>query len=460
MTRQVSRRRFFALAAAGAAAPALAGCSTGSASGASAASNGTVTISAMGMPQTTFPKQRKHYLSRLAQFQKANPGIKVNPSDAVWNPQTFSAQLAGGTAATVLTVPMTEPPGMIQRGQVADISAAVKALPVFSSYDPRVIATASQGGKVYGLPYDAYSLGMFYNRELFTKAGLDPSSPPVTWEEVRAAAKAITKATGVRGFAAMTTDNDGGWHLTAETYSRGGRMERKQGSRWVPAFDAAPTKDQLRLFDEMRWTDKTMGTDELLSQDDAYKVFGSGQSGMIISAPDGYSAYAITYKGNPKNLGVAAMPQGGGNATLLGGTVAMINAKASPAEIAAAIKYIDYMNLRPQYSPTLAAANAKSKAADGQPVGIPTVSIFKGATAAKVAAAIKPYINVPQSIFAPYIKDDAKLDYVVEPPVAAQNLYADLDNVMQAVLTQNGTNINSALSAADTQVSALLVRSQ
>ncbi len=68
-------------------------------------------------------------------------------------------------------------------------------------------------------------MSLTYNRDLFKAAGLDPTKPPTTWDEVRAAAKTIAEKTGVAGYAEMATQNTGGWQLTTSTYALGGRME-------------------------------------------------------------------------------------------------------------------------------------------------------------------------------------------------------------------------------------------
>jgi len=456
--RPISRRGVLGMAAGAVAAATLAACSSGKSAGGK--SDGPVTITAMGMPPTTNAAARRLYQDQVQQFQAAHPDIKVTASDEQWDARTFAARLAGGTASTVLQVPMTEPAGLIARRQVADITAEAKTLSVFSQYDHRILDMTSHDGKVYGLTSSAYSLGLAYNRELFTKAGLDPDQPPTTWDELRTAAKAITDKTGVPGYGEMTVKNTGGWHLTAETYTRGGVMEKESGSAYVPAFIDTPTRDQLKLLAAMRWDDKSMGTNQLRNQEDLVKDLAAGNVGMIIAAPDLISHYVMNYKGDPAKLGIGAMPQGGANATLLGGTVWMVSTKASAAQRAAAVKFIDFISLRPGYDETLAAASAKSSAADKIPVGIPKVPVFGRAVYDKIQAAIKPYVNLPLENYAPYITGDAKLNYQAEPPVAAQDLYAALDNVVQAVLTKQGTDVDAALSDAEAKVAAAIKRAQ
>jgi multiple sugar transport system substrate-binding protein len=51
-------------------------------------------------------------------------------------------------------------------------------------------------GNLYGLPFVVDNRALFYNKELFREAGLDPERPPQTWDELEAAAIKLTKWEG------------------------------------------------------------------------------------------------------------------------------------------------------------------------------------------------------------------------------------------------------------------------
>lgn len=63
-------------------------------------------------------------------------------------------------------------------------------------------------GALYGLPQDlCVSRAMYWNKDLFEKAGLDPETPPATWEEVfEFAAKIEDKDNGIYGVSLPATD--------------------------------------------------------------------------------------------------------------------------------------------------------------------------------------------------------------------------------------------------------------
>lgn len=94
---------------------------------------------------------------------------------------------------------------------------------------------------------------------------------------------------------------------------------------------------------------------------------------MMMATPSTYVDHITKYNGDPKIYGVAALPSASRSATMLGGKMAVINPKASAAQREAAVKWIDYYYLRAKHDPAEAGTRAKAEAADGIPVGTPTV---------------------------------------------------------------------------------------
>jgi ABC-type glycerol-3-phosphate transport system substrate-binding protein len=141
-----------------------------------------VKVSVSNLPPTTEQGARDAFLLRVDEFEAANPSIDIEPNEYEWDIATFSAQLAGGTLPTAFQIPFTDVQGLIQNGQLADISGAVAELPYSGQFNPNVLAVAQNDGKTYGLPIAAYGIGLNYNRALFEQAGLDPDAPPTTWE--------------------------------------------------------------------------------------------------------------------------------------------------------------------------------------------------------------------------------------------------------------------------------------
>lgn len=81
-------------------------------------------------------------------------------------------------------------------GLVRDISAELEGEWKDSFAAKAALELYGQNGEYYGAPYTWGAVGMFYNKALFTQAGLDPENPPATWDEFIAAVETL-KAAGI-----------------------------------------------------------------------------------------------------------------------------------------------------------------------------------------------------------------------------------------------------------------------
>ena len=49
------------------------------------------------------------------------------------------------------------------------------------------------GGKTWGIPFQRSTIVLYYNKEMFKEAGLDPNQPPANWKEMLEYAQKLTK---------------------------------------------------------------------------------------------------------------------------------------------------------------------------------------------------------------------------------------------------------------------------
>jgi multiple sugar transport system substrate-binding protein len=408
----------------------LVACSSAPSSSGGSSTPGQVTITVGDRPSSSDPQNRAQFDQKVADFQKANPDIKLNPVETIWDPTTFQAQAAGGQLPDVLNVPFTEPQGLIARKQIADLTKALQDDGLMKELNPNVLKIGQdQAGNVFAIPTAAYSVGLVYNRELFTKAGLDPNKPPATWDEVRADAKKIAEKTGQAGYAQMTTKNTGGWMFTTQTYAFGGTIENEDGSQ--ASFDDAPSKAALQALHDMKWVDKSMGQNVLYDIDGISKAFSAGKIGMFMSAPDAYRTLVSINGLKASSFGIGPMPQqGGDHGTLSGGSVQIVSPTVTDAEKAAAIKWIKFAYLNKYVNQDAAVTSAKNGVAGKLPVGVPGLPVIASDQWATYQSWIKPYVNVPLENFAPYTNVAADQKIIAEPPVKAQEVYAALDPVV------------------------------
>jgi multiple sugar transport system substrate-binding protein len=452
--KRLSTRRMLAALVAPGLAVALAAC--GSGSGGSQDPGGKVTITVTGQPPKTEAFERAQFDKDVAEFERTHPNITIEPHEGFMDPKTFSAKLAGGQLEDVYYVYFTDPAQIIARHEAADITDAVKSVPHIGDIQPQLLDNfRDSSGRLYGLPTANYTMGLVYSRPLFARAGLDPDKPPQTWDEVRADAQKIAAlGNGIVGYADYSKNNQGGWHFTAWMYSMGGDIARKDGDSWKADFNNDKGRAVLQYLHDMRWTDNTMGAKQLLEAQDVQRMMGAGQLGMYMAAPDNVPVLVKQFNGKYDDYGLTGMP--GGQGTLLGGEGYMINPKASPAKIKAGLEWIQWKYLNPDRFDSY----VKSYADGQQPVGLPaqpTPDIWQGAVRDQQNQVKAKYANVPAANYQSYLDTSTKLKGSIEPP-NAQQVYAALDSVMQAVLTDPNADFGQLLSSAEAKVNSVLAQ--
>ncbi|WP_369037776.1 MULTISPECIES: extracellular solute-binding protein [Streptomyces] len=133
---------------------------------------------------------QKYWDELVAAYEDANPEVKVDVSVYSWNDvdRKVKELVAAGDA-----------PDLAQIGAYADYAAegdlyqADELLSIPTQAD--FVAQLADAGKVkrtqYGMPFAASTRLLFYNKKLFTEAGL---TPPTTWSELAADAAALKDA--------------------------------------------------------------------------------------------------------------------------------------------------------------------------------------------------------------------------------------------------------------------------
>ncbi len=412
--------------------------------------NAPVTLNVVGLLPGAAPEAQQALADEVKAFQDEYPNITVQTHEYEWKATTFAADLAGGTLPTVFEIPFTDAKTLIANQQIADMQSLLSQLEYAGDFNPNLLAYGQgQDGHVYAIPAKSiYAVGLHYNRALFDQAGLDPDSPPTTWDEVREYAKEIADKTGQAGFAQMAVENTGGWQLTVDTYARGGRVSSEDGK--TATLDNDATKAALQFLKDLRWTDNSMGANFNYNWVTINQAFAAGQVGMYTSGQDVYTSLVQANNIDPDSYGLTMIPlEGADSGVLGGGTMAAVSAKATEAEKAAAIKWIDYHYLRKYTNQEAAETAAEIQVASDQPVGTPELPIFSQSPYEQYQQWISSYVNVPLDQMTSFTSNVFDAALVNEPLIATQDIYAALDTAVQAVLTDQNADIDALLEEAN-----------
>ena len=144
---------------------------------------------------------------------------------------------------------------------------------------------------IYGVPLDVSSLMIYYNKDLFKQAGLDPEKPPKTWKEFISAGNKLRKA-GIQPFVSGFGE---AWLVGAFATSYQWSLFGKQGI--IDTIDGKLPYDDPRwlrifkLFEEMR--DNKMFASGIVTMinKDAERTFATGRAAMAFNGSWGVNVY-------------------------------------------------------------------------------------------------------------------------------------------------------------------------
>ncbi len=190
----MQRRRFLSLTAAGAATTAMA--STLAACGSDSPGSGDVTLKLVAADYGDKPENnsKKYWMKVIRAFEAKNSGIKVEVTILPWT--DVDKRLAR-------MVKDGQTPDLAQIGAYADFAAAGKlysadqllSIPTQSDFISSISAAGDLHRVQYGMPFVSSTRLLFYNEDLFSKAGV--TKAPESWDDLQAAATKL-KAAGVK----------------------------------------------------------------------------------------------------------------------------------------------------------------------------------------------------------------------------------------------------------------------
>ncbi len=400
-------------------------------------------------------------------FNAAHPNVEVVPSYYKYATDTFVPLAESGNLPTIFETWYTEPQKLINGGYVADITDILDARGWTEKINPSIKDLLSKDGRIYGIPRDGYALGLMINVELFEEAGLVDADGypifPTTWQELAETAKTIKDKTGVAGFCLLAKDNAGGWHFSNIAWAFGATLTLEENGKYVANVDSAEAIAAMEYVKSLKW-DYDVLTDDPTNEDwsSGFAELGTGAAAMYIAANDAVNQPTQTNGLAVDKLAMCALPAGpdGDQYSLSGGTPYMFSKNATVDEINAALDYLEVMGKAPVVTDDSLAgmeADAKSKVENG----VPVISRFPCWISQDILDAeaniVKEYGNVDSKLYDSYftaIKKEGNLR--MEEPGSAQDLYAELTKVLQAVVTDKNADVAALMKTANDNYQSIL----
>jgi sn-glycerol 3-phosphate transport system substrate-binding protein len=133
-----------------------------------------------------------------ADFSKDNPAIKVTPIYAGSYQDTIvkalTAHKAGNPPVTSVLL-STDMFTLIDEDAIVPIDGFIKTAEDkawFNGFYKAFMLNSQSGGKTWGIPFQRSTVVLYWNKELFKAAGLDPNKAPASWAEMRDLAAKLT----------------------------------------------------------------------------------------------------------------------------------------------------------------------------------------------------------------------------------------------------------------------------
>ena len=132
-------------------------------------------------------------------FMKENPGIKVTPIYAGTYQETIVKALTAhksGTPPVTSVLLSTDMFTLIDEDAIVPFDNFAKSADDkawLGGFYKAFMQNSQTGGKTWGVPFQRSTVVMYWNKEAFKEAGLDPNKPPTSWVELQSMATKLTK---------------------------------------------------------------------------------------------------------------------------------------------------------------------------------------------------------------------------------------------------------------------------
>lgn len=292
-----------------------------------------------------------HYLSGdyaelhealVEEFNALHPDIRV---EVLYTGNQFAtrdklmAAVAAGQPPHVCLVDQFWPPVLVSTGTLVPMKNFVDPTTYFADFTKIPMDTVTVNGEVWTMPFSMSNQILLYNKDKFREVGLDPDTPPTTWDELVEYSKLLTR----------DVDGDGRvdeWGINFTTRANVGAVYAfitfiwQAGGRIYNDDYTAAAFNEPEAVEAVNFLRDLAHKHKVLNLSPPQEGFEIGRIAMQISSTSSIEATKAKVK---FDLGVAPLPAYRQKVTGVGGSSLAIF-KAKPEEEAAAWKFVEWMS--------------------------------------------------------------------------------------------------------------------
>ena len=279
----------------------------------------------------------------IAEWEGKNEGWKVKPEVVGWEQcQDKATTLAvAGTPVAMAYVGSRTLKEFAQNELIVPVPMTDEEK---ASYYPNIVETVTFEDTQWGVPVAFSTKALYWNKDLFKAAGLDPETPPKTWAEEIEFAKQITEKAGVAGYGLPAKTFDNTMHQFMHwVYTNNGKVI--DGDKIV--IDSPEVLAALQAYKDI--TPYSVEGATAYEQNEIRAIFLDGKVGMIQSG----SGAAYRLKDTKINWGVAPLPRGpsvqGEGTLLITDSLAIFSGSGVEEKAIEFAKYITSTDIQHEY---------------------------------------------------------------------------------------------------------------
>ena len=286
--------------------------------------------------------------ARADEYNKAHPNVKVVPS--------YKGSYNDSLQATILAARQNKAPALVQIFEVGSQLALDSGVfqPVssvanvdFGDYIKPVVNYYTIQGKVNSLPFNSSSPVLYFNKDLMSRAGLDPKVPPTTFGGILKACAKIDAAKLDVKCMALTPY---GWLFeqwmseqnVALLNNGNGRTGRATSSN----IDTPAGRAVFQFYKDLQDKGYLTNTGKLADTNGTDAIFGSKKAVFTIDSTAGIGNLLDAAKTGGFGLGVGVLPIPDGskrNGVVIGGASLWVAKTVSKPEAEAALDFALYL---------------------------------------------------------------------------------------------------------------------
>ena len=206
-------------------------------------------------------------------------------------------------------------------------------------------------GKLNSMPWNNSTPLLYYNEDMFKAAGLDPSKPPATFQDIETDCAAIMSKNAAPNCISMEIY---GWYVEQWMALQGAELANngngRSGRATATNLTSPAAKDILNFWKDLADKKYWISTGKLEDGSGASQIFNAKQAAIIIDSTGGLGGYTKTAASAGFTLGTGFMPTDANVprvGVIIGGASLWVGAGHSDAENQAAVTFILWL-LQPE----------------------------------------------------------------------------------------------------------------